>query len=91
MSIHNIYKICNKKNETNDRPVETGGAGGAAGFLLPCIFHELKKIVLQWKNSINLKTSWNFSKVTDISNITTDLDTRDGILLVIYCERFSPF
>ena len=77
------------------RPVETEGAGGEGcsppRFLLPCIFHKLKKIVLKWKNSIKLKTSWNSSRVTDISNITIDLDTRDGIPSVINCERFSHF
>ena len=43
------------------------------------------------KNSNKLKTSWNSSKVTDISNTTIDLDTRDGILSGINCERFSHF
>ena len=60
-------------------------------FLLPFIFHELKKIVLKWKNSIKLKPSWNSSKVTDISNTAIDLDTRDDILSVIYRERSSHF
>ena len=59
--------------------------------LLSCIFHELKKIVLKWKNDIKLKTSWNSSKVTDISNIIIDLDTRDGILSVINCDEIFTF
>ena len=33
---------------------------------------------------MKLKASWNSSKIIDISNITIDLDTRDGILSVIF-------
>ena len=79
--------INNPSNINKIRPVESKGAGGLQpplppGFLLPCVFHELKK------NNVKVKNS---SKVTDISNITIDFDTRDGILSVIYCERFSHF
>ena len=50
-----------------------------------------KKTSVKVKNSTKSKTSWNSSKVIDTSNITFDLDTRDGILSVINCERFSHF
>ena len=38
--------------------------------------------IVEVKNSPNYKTSWNFSKFIDIYNIITDLDTRDGILII---------
>ena len=52
---------------------------------------------MNWKNSVKVKnsakfkTSWNSAKVFDISIITFDLDTKDSILSVINCERFSHF
>ena len=74
------------------RPVETGGAAAtpSPGFCYLIFFLNWKNSV-KVKNSIKLKTSWNSPKVTNISNITIDLDTRDGILSVINCERFSHF
>ena len=54
-------------------------------------FSWIEKSSFKVKNSTNLKTSWNFSKVFDISIITFDLNTRDSILSVISCERFSRF
>ena len=51
----------------------------------------IQKNSVKVKNSIKLKTSWNSSKVTDISDIAIDRDTRDGILSVINCDRFSHF
>ena len=49
--------INNPSNINKIRPIETKGAGGLQphtphpppSFLLLCIFHELKKIVLKWK------------------------------------------
>ena len=58
-------------------------------FLLTCIFHELKKIVLRWKIAQNSKLVE--TPPFGISIITFDLDTRDSILSVINCERFSHF
>ena len=43
-----------------------------------------------WRGA-GYKTSWNFSKFVDIYNIIIDLDTRDGILIVMNSERFYHF
>ena len=72
-----------------------GDWGGAAAHC-PQIFAKfyfswLKKVVLKSKIVQNYKTSWNFSKFINIYNIVTDLDTRDGILIVLNSIKFSHF
>ena len=55
--------------------------GGAAAPQIFATLHSswIKENSVKVKNSIKLKTSWNFSKVTDISNITIDLDTPEMV------------
>ena len=69
-------------------PIEIGGGWQ---ILANLYFYQLsvEKIVLKWKLVNNLKTNRNSSKAIDISNITIELDTRDGILLIINWKRFS--
>ena len=82
----------NPSNINKIRPIETKGAGELQPPTPPPPPHPqiFATFHFSWieKNSVKVKNS---SKVTDISNITIDLDTRDGILSVIYCERFSHF
>ena len=70
--------------------VGLGGSSPPPDFCKLVFFMNWKKS-LKVKNSTKLKTSWNSAKVFDISIITFDLDTRDSILSVINCERFSHF
>ena len=64
------------QNIYNNKQARSNWGCSDPRFLLNFIFYEMKKnVVLRWKI---VKTSWNSSKFIDISNITTDLDTRDG-------------
>ena len=77
--------------------------GVSTSFEFCAIFHFTTNFFNSWKIQVSKtlegaaasqacgKTSWNSSKVIDSSNISIDLDTRDGVLSVINCERFSLF
>ena len=69
-------------NRSQNTYVETGGEGGgegrvvsgglqppppAPGYLLTCIFHELKKILLKWKMVQNYKTRLHWTAQIFIS------------------------
>ena len=58
-----IRELCwNECSVFQCRPVETGGSCSPPRFLLTCIFHELKKVVLKWKKTRNWKLVETFER-----------------------------